>query len=283
MPVLGKKKNKAAEVVEEGPWAYFQFYKSLSLPIFIKCEQSLALPEWIDFLKQNQFEQLNAEEIKKLLPTLGGLKHGRILKIVEATPVVAQQIRQIQEQDRYGDESIIPREGFKVYRYKNRAMMMYSLLAGEWNCGLIREEKLMDQKMAWRSILNRFLGLALAPLGMVGFWGVPVEQGVVVMKQNESFGEAIFMDLKQHRILTLDGLLKIKSQFRIMRLDAVLKGRNVRMSPEELLSFLMVHCTYFDYPGLIVPIRQLVQQIAKTAEGLVHPRENFKPRTDLSL
>ncbi|MEI8346569.1 MAG: hypothetical protein WCG27_03825 [Pseudomonadota bacterium] len=281
MGLFGKKKEK--EIIIDENLAYYQFFKSLNIPVYLQCEKAMATQEWSTFLKQHQFEELNKDELKKMLPSLNKTRHARVLKIVEATPTVAQQIDMIQEQDRYGEESITPRDMFKVYRYKGHGLIMYSALAREWNCGLVLDGKFEDKKLVLRSILNRYLSWALAPLGMVGFWGVPVDQGVVVLKQAESFGEAFFVDLANHRVLTVDGMGKIKSHFKMMRLDPMLKGRNIRMSNEELLSYLTIHCVYFDYPNLSVPIRQLIQEIAKTAEGLVHPRENFKPRTDLSL
>ena len=55
------------------------------------------------------------------------------------------------------------------------------------------------------------------------------------------------------------------------------------MTNEELLSFMSAHSSYLDYQGLSVPVRQMIQTLAKMTEGLVHPEESFRPRTDLSL
>jgi hypothetical protein len=55
------------------------------------------------------------------------------------------------------------------------------------------------------------------------------------------------------------------------------------MKNEELLSFLSAHCSYMDYSGLSVPVRQMIQTLARMTEGLIHPEESFRPKTDLSL
>ena len=120
-------------------------------------------------------------------------------------------------------------------------------------------------------------------MGIVGFWGVPVDEGVVVMKQHESRGESVYIDIKRQNVITVDGVKKIKGRFKVLRLDPTLKGRNVAMTAEEFLSFLSFHCNYFDYVGPSLPIRQMITSLPSYAVGLVHPRESFKPRTDLSL
>jgi hypothetical protein len=104
-----------------------------------------------------------------------------------------------------------------------------------------------------------------------------------VLRRKEALGEAVFIDVREKRIFSIDGVTPMKSNFTILRLDSVLKDKNIPMSNEELISFLTVNSTFFDYQGLNVPIRQAIQSLVKVAKGIVHPRESFKPRTDLSL
>ena len=105
----------------------------------------------------------------------------------------------------------------------------------------------------------------------------------MAQKPIESKGEAVFIDVKALQMLSIDGVKKLRPHFKILRLDSTLHGRNIKMSTEELLSFLSSHCTYLDSSGLSVPVRQVIQTLSKMTEGLVHPEESFRPRTDLSL
>jgi hypothetical protein len=135
----------------------------------------------------------------------------------------------------------------------------------------------------YRCIINRYLSWALVSEGIIGFWGVPVEEGMVILKRKESQGEAVFIDVREGRTFSIDGATPMKPGFTILRLDSILKDKNITMSREQLISFLTVNSTFFDYQGLNVPVRQAIVSLAKIAEGIVHPRESFKPRTDLSL
>ena len=137
--------------------------------------------------------------------------------------------------------------------------------------------------MTFRSILNRYLSWALVPMGIIGFWGVPVDEGVVILSQDESEGEAVFVDVLNSSVLSLDGQKTVKGPFNILRLDSTLHDRNIGMSREELISFMSQYCTYFDYSGLSYPVRQLIQHLSRVSIGLVYPRESFRPRTDLSM
>ena len=106
---------------------------------------------------------------------------------------------------------------------------------------------------------------------------------MVVQRYSESKGEAVFIDVKNERVITQDGVKKLTTRYKMLRLDPTLKNRNIKMTSEELLSFLTSHCTYFDTNGLTVPVRQMIQVVTRSTEGLYHPEESFKPRTDLSL
>lgn len=264
-------------------YTYFQFFKELDLPLYVRVELGRFAPELVTMLATSRFEELSESEGKKVLKGLKDRKNSRLLTINEAGIGVARQLGISVDGDRFGPETIIPRDGYRIYRYRGLALMIYSFNALEWEMGALSHLGQKDRSEYTRIVLNRFLSLALAPFGFLGLWGVPVDEGIVVMKSQESKGEAVFIDLLGRQILTLDGARPLKGHFSILKLDPVLKGRNIKMSPEELLGFLTLHCTYLDYQGPSVPIRQLIQTLSKTAEGLIHPKESFKPRTDLSL
>lgn len=266
---------------------YFQYQKDLNLPIYIAVDQSNFDPSLSDFLASMKFVKLSDKEESQALETMKKQKHSRCLSLTEATPVVARQIESTMESDRYGQESITPKAGYQVYRYKNVGLMVYSFQAKVWELGCFNDfcsmKAATDKKLASRVVINRFLSWALVPHGILALWGVTVDEGVVLQRATESKGEAIFIDVVGLKILSLDGVKKMGPRFKVMRLDSTLKGRNVKMSSEELLSFISAHCAYFDLAGLSIPVRQMIQALSRMTEGLVHPEESFRPRTDLSL
>ncbi len=259
---------------------YYQFHKSADLPIFVSCDPAIFDATLLNFLSGMKFDEVEFSCVEE------GLKsnqHARILEIEEATNIVAKRIDEASDTDSYGLERVTPSSGYRVYRYKGVGMLIYSYKHKEWRLGCFNDFGAAENVVAYKSVINRFLSWSLASLGLVGFWGVIVDEGVVVMRQGSSRGEAVFIDIMKRRIFSEDGIKKMRSRFQIMKLDSSLHGRNIKMSGEELLSFLSNHCTYFDYDSLSVPVRQLIQSLAKTVVGVLHPQESFKPRTDLSL
>ena len=161
--------------------------------------------------------------------------------------------------------------------------MVYSFGVSEWKMGCFKDFGHPDDIFACRSVVNRFISWTLSSLGIVGFWGVPVDEGVVVMKQIESAAEAVYIDINERKLYSIDGERKIDSRFSILRLDSGLKDKNIRMTPEQMMSFLFHHCTFLDYSGPSTPVRQVIQYLSKNIEGQIFPKESFRPRSDLSL
>jgi hypothetical protein len=262
---------------------FFQYQKELNLPIYLSADISNFEPSFVEFLGKLKFMKLNEKEEQDALSQIGKNNLARILHISEATPIVAKQINSTKESDRYGAESIIPQNGYRVYRFKEAGLMVYSFGAREWQLGCYKDFGSSAAAFSSRMMINRFLTWALVPHGILGLWGVTVDDGMVAQKPLESKGEAVFVDVVGQRLISVDGVKKMRSNFKILRLDPTLKGRNIKMTSEELLTFLFAHCSYLDTAGLSVPVRQMVQALSKIIDGVYHPQESFRPRTDLSL
>lgn len=265
---------------------YYQYQKELNLPIYIAVDPQSFESGLGDFLVSMKFMKLSDKEEIDAQQIILKNNSARCLTISEAGPAVSRQIQAMVESDRYGQESVIPKAGYQVYRYKNVGFMVYSFGVKEWQLGCYADfgsSKEVDKKTAARTVIHRFLSWALVHHGILGLWGVTVEDGMVLQRTNESKGEAVFIDVVGNRILSLDGVKKLGPKFKVLRLDPTLHGRNIRMKNEELLSFMSTHCSYLDYSGLSVPVRQMIQTLARMTEGFIHPEESFRPRTDLSL
>lgn len=262
---------------------YYQFQKEVNLPIYI-CMDPLAFEQrFADFFAEMKFTKLTDKEEVEAKKRLAAEKNARVLHITEATPPVSRQIQMTIESDRYGMESITPKENYRVYRYKKVALMIYSFTAKEWQLGCYSNFASKENIVSARMVVNRYLSWALASHGILGIWGVTVDDGMVAQRPSDCKGEAVFIDLSGQRLLTVDGVKKMSPRFKVLRLDPTLRNRNIRMTNEEFVSFLYSQCTYFDYAGPSVPVRQMIQTFTKMTEGLVHPQESFRPRTDLSL
>ena len=265
---------------------YYQYQKDINLPIYLGLDTQSFENGIADFLAAMKFSKLNEKEELEARVQMKNNNASRCLNIFEATPSVARQIHSTIESDRYGMESVVPKAGYQVYRYKGVGLMVYSFGVKEWNFGCFSDfgsSKEAQKKMAARTVIHRFLSWTLVQHGILGLWGVTVDEGMVLQRVVESKGEAVFIDVVGNRVISLDGIKKLGPTFKVLRLDPTLHGRNVRMKSEELVSFLSAHSSYLDYSGLSVPVRQLIQTLAKMTEGIIHPEESFRPRTDLSL
>jgi hypothetical protein len=262
---------------------FFQFQKDLALPIYVTADLTTFDPSFVEFLMKLKFTKLTEKEEVEAQSQITKNSLARVLHISEASPLVAKQIHSSMESDRYGAESIIPKNGYRVYRFKDLGLMVYSFNAREWQLGCYKDFGATSVAANSRMMMSRFLTWALVPHGILGMWGVTVDDGMVAQRPGDSKGEAVFIDVVGLRMISLDGVKKMRSHFKILRLDPTLKGRNIKMTSEELLTFLSAHCAYLDPSGLSVPVRQMVQALSKITEGLYHPQESFRPRTDLSL
>lgn len=271
---------EANKVVEE-KLMYFQYNKKLHLPIFVKFVADHFEPELASFLRSMKFEEINQKEFEAASSVT--VKNSRILNITEASVMVARQIAAVNDSDKFGPESLVQKNGYSVYRYSNAAMMVFSLSSHEWRMGCFSDFGHVANEMAYRIIINRFLSWSLAAHGIVGFWATPVEEGMVVQRAIDTKGEAVFVDIMKHRIITVEGEKRMKHSFSFIKLDVLLKDRSIVLKFEDLLGFLSVCCTYFGPQGLPTFVRQLIQTASRTYSGRTYPKENFRPRQDARL
>lgn len=254
---------------------YFQYFKDLDYPIYL----GVHLGDFDADTVVNFLEAMNFQEVEDKIVEENREKYGfRLLKIARAKKRVMKQIGSFMESDRFAGEKIIPGTGHQIYRFQGHALLVYSLRAKEWEMGMIKDFGADEFQTIHRMIIQRFLSWSLAPLGICGFWAMAVDEGAVVLTPYQSLGEAVFIDLREDKVLTLDGAKELDSDFSFVRLDTTLKGRSKEMSIEELFGFLTVHCSYFSYEGLSVPVRQMIQTLAKNILGVVIPESHFVPR-----
>ncbi len=284
--------NKKNLNAEKAQYHWFQYHKDHRYPIFIKFKMSEHTPVLSDFLEGEKWVRLNEQDLPNVDLELTHNKLARVLTLTEASVLVAKKIESQFSQSQTwknldkagGDREIIHKEaGHQVYRYKNVALMVYSYLHQHWEMGIMPDFGHKKSLMESRVILSRYVSWSLAPMGVVGFFGVPVDEGIVIQKPHESRGEVVYIDLANKRVLTQDGAKKMFPRFRILRLDATLRNRDVKMTSEELLSFMANNSSFLSVEGLSIPVRQILQNLSKSTEGVIHPLESFKPRMDLKI
>lgn len=249
---------------------YFQFF---NYPIYVGAR----LDDFNSSLKK-LLTKIGLKELGDSVPDLTE-SNARLLRLERASGRVARQIMAFRPDNRFGEEGIVQLAGHRVYRYRNVAMMVFSFASPVWEMGVFPhfgsdKEGERGANMA----IARFLGLALSFHGVLGLWGVPVEEGLVVMRPKESEGEAVFIDLYNHRLLSVEGEKKLPPCFDILRLDRRLHGRQIPMKQDQLSSFLLQYTCFLSTQGASLAVRQMVQNVSRVAEGIIYPFDHFVPR-----
>ncbi len=255
--------------------SYYQFGQGdAGYPVYVKiCDEALE-GRLSKVLASVGLSKLDDKAIAKIVKL--PLDSIRVLDITSASGMALNQINIISESDAFGEESVIPSSGYRVYRHKGIGMMVYSFGSTVWQLGVSEDcgsDKFMKES---RIIFARFLSLALAKYGVIGFWGVVVENSLVVMRAKESKGEVVFIDSLKMRLAAQGEIKEIRSGFQIVRLGKCVNGKSILLKRDELISFLMTYNSYLDYGQSSSIIGQIVNKITSVATGIMYPAESFK-------
>ena len=246
----------------KGIMQYFQYVKDEGYGVFICCEPGVVVK---NFLLQNRFSEVLEKDF--LAHKDQDPEHCRVLVINRATPRVRKYI-----QEASGDffkERVTSKESCYLYRLQGYGLMVFSHFRTHWPLGVVGDFGDVRYQIAHRIILSRFLGSALASMGVCGFWGTSTEEGMVVMRKERSLGEAIFLDLSRQLIHTSEGVKPLDTGFSFLRLCSNHR-ENRKMVTEELLSFLAYHCVFLDSAGFSGSVKQMIYEISLSYQGRLH-------------
>jgi hypothetical protein len=258
--------------MSDSKFSYYQFNEKLDYQVFLRFEDFDFESQFTGVLEMMGFNKIERSKVKEIA---FDRRQTKVLKIVKASPKLSKQIDKSDFSfDKYGEESVSPMGSYSVYKYKSTAMMIFGEGNLLWELGV----KASFSEDSLRVVLTRFLSFALASSGVVGFWGVPVDEGFVVMTPKKAMFESIFVDLKKNVVITYDGVKAINSELQILRLDESLKDKIIGMKREALLSYLSTNTCYFSYSGFEIGIKDTIFELSQVASGYIYPEGNFKPR-----
>ncbi len=262
--------------MSEVNFSYYQFQKDLGYEVYLRFEDFEFENQFSETLEVMGFQKVERDKIKSL-----AFKQNqtRVLRVIKATPRISRQIgRSDFVFDKYGPESFSQMGSYDVYRYKNVGMMVVGNQNFLWELGV----KSTKDQNAIRTILTRYLSFAMAPMGVVGFWGVPIEEGFVVMSPRAANFESVFVDLNKQVLITYDGVKYIEADLQILRLDTTLRDEMKGMKKEQLLSFLSMNTSHISYTGMDTAISSTIWELSQVASGYIYPESNFKPRMNIN-
>ncbi len=259
--------------MDEKKFSYYQFRKDLGYQVYLRFEDFDFENLFTETLELLGFDKISRDTIKK---NPFDLRKTKVLKIVKASPRVSRQIdrNDYSSNKSLGPESLSVLDGYSVYKFQNIAMMLCSHGNALWELGV---KSNVDQE-GLRTVLIRYLSFALEGEGVLGFWGVPIEEGFVVMNQKSANSEAIFIDVKKEKIITFDGVKNMESDLQIIRLDDTLRSEMKRMKKDELYSYLLTHMTNLGFDFFAEETKYFLRELSSMALGYIYPESQFKPR-----
>lgn len=241
----------------------FQWQKEQDYPVFLRMDSEMLEGRLQKLVSDLGFLEIPEKDHRKVSVSRAGTK---VLTLSRAGHRVSVQVQGSDSLDKFGFESLRTHGVCEVYTYRRIGMMVFSSNSTVWELGLVSSLETTEELMGFRVMLNRYLAWALAPHGVIGFWGVATEDGFVVMRQSQSFGEAVYVDVAKRRNYSSMGSRPFEGVFTILRADkAAVPGK--LLSPEELVSFLSTHTTYFSQTSLPVTLRKAALTLGSMARG----------------
>ena len=242
---------------------FFQWQKSHGYPVFLRMERELLEGRLQKLITDLGFQEIPEGDHKKIPANRPGTK---ILTLSRASTRVAQQVMLPDSMDRFGHEVLSYQGHTQIYLYRRLGMMVFSSTSTMWELGLVSQLETTEDLMGLRVMLNRFLGWALAPMGLIGFWGVATTEGLVAMKQSQSFGEVVMVDVDKRVMFSSSGATPLQAGFTILRADKVgPTGR--RLTPEELVSFLSTSKVYLTHGSLPFTLKKAALTLGSAVRG----------------
>lgn len=244
-------------------WNYFQYRKGYDYPVYIRFKQDELNPKFSHLLSEMGFTDLTEVESKKI-PLQRS--HTRVLTIQSAGSRLQLQINGSDLLDKYGAESLSLQMGMPVYTYRKVGVMGLPLTKTLWDLAIHPDLSHTDQMIGLRIILVRYLAQALAEQGVLSYWGTMKDDSVIVMKQLQSFGEAVFIDTSKKVIFSNGGVLKLGTSLKILRKDKEVSHSSV-MSREDVIGFLSVSTCLLSFNGITHSMKKAIYELSSSVSG----------------
>jgi hypothetical protein len=249
--------------MDNNKWHYFQFRKDYDYPVFLRILQNDLNSKFSHLFNELGFSELSEKDARKI-PLQRS--QTRLLTVQYANSRLQQLMNGSELLDKYGPESLSLQAGIPVYTYRKVGIMALPSFKTLWDLALHSDISHTDQMIGLRIILVRFLSQALADQGIISYWGTVRDESMIVMKQVNSFGEAVFVDWSKKMLFSNGGELKINSHLKIIRKDKDSKTAAV-LSREEIISFLSVSTCLLSFQGITPSMKRSIVEMSASVSA----------------
>lgn len=247
----------------ETKWKYFQYRKQHGYPIFVRFQNDEISGKFQHLLREMGFNELEEKDTRKISLQTHGC---RVLTVQTAGPRVQMQISGSDLLDKFGLESLTLMAGTPIYTYRRVGLLALPPGKVLWDLGLCQNISLTDQLIGVRIVFVRFLAMALAEQGVLCYWGTVQDGTLILMKQNQSLGEAIVIDWEKKKIFSSAGEHSCGNHIRIIRKDKESQAARP-MSREELISYLSVSTCLLSFTGPTQVMKKSIYALSAIASS----------------
>lgn len=247
----------------DGKWSYFQYRKNHGYPVYIRLMQVELNPKFSHVLNELGFSLMTEVEVKKIALHRNPTK---LLTIQEASSRLQLQINGSDLLDKYGLESLSLQMGMPVYTYRKVGLMGMPFNRPLWELAIHPDITHTEQMVGLRIVLVRFLAQALSEHGVLCYWGTVKDDTVIVMKQDQSFGEAVLIDVNKKLVFSNGGEMKLLSSLKLLRKDKEMKSP-LKMSREDIIGFLSVSTCLLSFNGISHLMKKAIYELSSNTSG----------------
>ncbi len=191
----------------------------------------------------------------KLMPA------GRTLQIELAGP----KANRLMERRGYDLETVELLGRGRLYCYQGHAVALAPKEARIWYLAVAPHERVAPHIL--KTVIHRMLALHLADYSWILLWAVPSERGLVLLRPNETLGEAVLVNLDEGKVWSQDGIRKLDGGTVFLRQDRFHRGAPRAMPPEEFLSALFTSLVFLDVYGLNPKLKNALYRLARSFRG----------------
>ena len=245
-------------------WNYYQYRRNQDYPIFLRFKPDEASAPLILLLTELGFNSLQENESKKISLQR---PHTRVLTVQAASTRALIQINGSDSLDQYGHESIALQHGMPLYTYRKVGLMSLPHSQTLWDLAYQHEMSQSDLK-GLRIMLVRFLAQSLCELGVISYWGKFQNETLTIMKQAQSNGEAVFINVSKGVLFYNGSEQKLPLKMSIVRKDKVVPVPT-KMNRDELVSFLNVSTCLLSFNGITPSMRKAIIELSAQCSATI--------------
>lgn len=244
---------------------YLKFKNKVALPVIIQIED---LSLFSDL--EPMFESLGLSEISE--ENIKTIKVVRDRSTIVSLNYAADKLKiKIESSKEEGEVTYMP--GVQLlYKNSSSCVLLYSRHSVYWQMAITKEAKADELKVSF----NRMLSLALAKIGIVGFWGVKAQSTLLVANKEISNGDCWFLDYKNKKVYDSKSTYDLSREYHIGRLDNSLAKQKEVFSKEDLYSFLMTNNSHFSLEGISKLQKECILRSSFELSYIVYPEADFE-------